>query len=318
MPVEDVGTPDVGRFEGGEPVGGRASGEVRGQCTLDCIAFVEPAGRLLVVEECVAAEQFSKLRDGGHGQRQVTVGCCVDSVGCTEIRMGVIAGRAFGLAAAVLEEHGQRFELEVDNRLEHADLHEAAFARNASTDEAGKDSLHQVGTGTNIGDGETHGHGSVAGIATEPGQPAHGLQQKILAGLASPGALAAIACDDAINNVGAQRPDRFIIEAEPFHDAGPEVVHEYIGLRDQAANIIGVLQRLKISRKALLIAIDGMKQCRLAVEFGIRDVELSANVACAGTFDLDDAGAEIGESQAGRRPGQELAEVEDRDAVERA
>jgi hypothetical protein len=52
-----------------------------------------------------------------------------------------------------------------------------------------------------------------------------------------------------------------------------------------------------------------MKERRVAVEGEVGNIELSAEIAFVRTLDLDNAGAEIGQTQRSGRAGEELREV---------
>ena len=289
---------------------------MRRQDGLDRIAFREPTAGFRIVEQRLAAEQLTELGDGAHGQRQVAVRRPVDAVGCAEVGVRVVAGRALNLLAAVLEVHRQRFELEVDDRLEHADLDQTALSGHAPPDQAGENALHQVRAGEDIGDREAHGHRAVARVAAEPGQATERLQQQVLPGLVFPRPLLAVTGDHAVNDLRVDRLHALVVEPVFLHHARTEVVDQNVGGRDQTLQLLTVVGVFQLGLETLLVAVDRVENARLPVEFPVGNVQLPTDVAAAWALDLDHAGAQVGQPEARRRPGQELAEVQNRDVFQ--
>ena len=248
-----------------------------------------------------AIQQAAEDGDGPHSQRQKAIGCLVDAVGGGEIGVGVINRAALGLFPAVVEMSRQHFELEVEYRFEQADLHQAALPGEAAADEAGEDALHQMRAGEEIHHCQAEGRRRAVGIAIEPDEAGYRLQQQVLARLVDPGTFIAVAGDFAIDDAGIDGADGFVIEAQPRHDARAEVLHDDIGLFDELLGALEIGWVFQIGGIAFLVAVDGMEERAFAVQFELGDIELAAEVATVGPFDLDDARAEIGQPQRGRR-----------------
>src|SRR5690606_31077017 len=96
---------------------------------------------------------------------------------------------------AVVEMGGEHFELQVEDALEEADLYESALAGQATAHEAGEDAPHEVRAGHQVGDGEAHRHGTLIGVAREPGEAGERLRQQVLARLVPPRTAVAVAGD---------------------------------------------------------------------------------------------------------------------------
>ncbi len=85
----------------------------------------------------------------------------------------------------------------------------------------------------------------------------------------------------------------------------------------QAAQRRQVGRVLEVDREALLAAVDGVEDRRIAADLGVAEIEPAREVAAVGALDLDDPGAEVGKAQRAVGPGQELAHVDDDDARQR-
>ena len=127
----------------------------------------------------------------------------------------------------------------------------------------------------------------------------------------------AVAGDRGIDDAGVDRPDRLVVEAEPLDDAGAEVLHAprrpWRAASRSAARSAGFLRssaRLSLQR---LMAWKMVESPPISVS---REVEPARQVAAVGPLDLDHPGAEVLQPQRRVGPGEELAQVDDDDAVE--
>jgi hypothetical protein len=77
-----------------------------------------------------------------------------------------------------------------------------------------------------------------------------------------------------------------------------------------------VFRRFKIGREGLFIAVDGMKERRIAVERKIGDVELPAEIANLWALDLDDAGSQVCKAQACGGSGKKLRKINNQKAFQ--
>ena len=110
--------------------------------------------------------------------------------------------------------------------------------------------------------------------------------------------------------------DRLPVEADLLHHPGAEVLDQGVGLGDEAFHFLQVRRILEVGAVAVLVAVDGVEEGAVALDPDIGDIELAADVAGAGPFNLDHAGTQIRQPHRRRGAGQELAEVENGEAFE--
>src|SRR5262249_16200679 len=121
---------------------------------------------------------------------------------------------------------------------------------------------------------------------------------------------------DPIDHFRVKPGDLIVAEAKPLHNPGPKILDEHIGTGDELLHLGQVFRIFQVSREALFVAVDGVKQRAVAVQFKVCDIKLSADVAGAGALNLDDPGAEVGQAHRRARPGQELAKIEHEQSFE--
>ena len=119
--------------------------------------------------------------------------------------------------------------------------------------------------------------------------------------------------DRAIDDVMLDLPERRIAQAEPVHDAGPEILHHHVGGGDEPAERrLAPLRALEIDGDRALAGV--LRQERRAhadpIEIGI-GAELTREIARARHLDLDHVGAELGELIAAEGAGEHVGEIED-------
>jgi hypothetical protein len=136
-----------------------------------------------------------------------------------------------------------------------------------------------------------------------------------MAGPRRAGAGLAIAGDRAIDDVGPDGADVVIAEAEPGHDARPELLDDDVGALDQRAQPRARGLVLQVQRHAFLATVEHGEIGAVGAPFRAVGPHL---LAAAGALDLDDLRAGLGKEQSRHRPRQERAEVEHGDARQRA
>src|SRR6516225_9862835 len=318
LPVQHVGAPDVGWFEDGQPVRGGAGLEVTGEDRFDAVAFGEPASRILVVEEWLTAEQFAQLGDASHGQCYVSVARAVHAVGRTEVRMGVVRCGALRWPATVVEVSGDRLELKVEHRFEHAHVHQSALVGDRTANKACENTLHQVHSAEDVGDRQSHRHRSLAGITAEPSQTREGLQQQVLPRQIAPWAFLPVAADLPVHQFRVELAHTCVGQLEPADDTWTEVVHDHVRLADELLHLFPSLRCLEVRGEALFVAVDRVENGRLTIEAHVRHIQTSAEIAGNGLLDFDHSRPEVRQPQARARTREELAQVDYQDTVERS
>jgi hypothetical protein len=167
------------------------------------------------------------------------------------------------------------------------------------------------------GDGQAHRHRRIAGASSQPKEARACLREEVLTRQSCPGPLLAVARDRAVDDAGVERADVVEAEALPLDHARAEVLHHHVGLRHEVAQERAVPLVAEVRGEALLVAVDGVEEAVGAADLCVRQVERAAEVALARPLDLDNAGAEIGELERGKRARKELAEVHHEEPVER-
>src|SRR5262245_39479340 len=153
-------------------------------------------------------------------------------------------------------------------------------------------------------------------------QPAHRLQDRVIAGARRVRPGLAEAGDGAIDDTGVDRPDRLIVEAVALEIADLVILHENVAALGDVANDLLPLGACDVDGDRLLVAvgaeIEGIVVVRLACRvFQVRRAKGAGVVAAAGALDLDHLGAEIGQHLCRQRASKHAREVENLDAGKR-
>ena len=119
--------------------------------------------------------------------------------------------------------------------------------------------------------------------------------------------------ESLVRNVDQPRKllrQRFVVEPERRHEAGPEILEHHVGLADQLEGARLALRRVDVEHDALLVAVERAEKA---------DAEPGqlARLVAARRLDLDDFGAQVGEDHSARRSHDHVREFDDADAVER-
>ncbi len=230
--------------------------------------------------------------------------------------MGRVLAVALDLERVVIELRAEQLELQVEHRLEQARLHEAALTRAEATHQQCGHALRDVAAEQVVGDRQADGDGPIRLRATQPGQPRDGLREQVLTWAIAPRTLGAVAGGTRVDDRGVDRLDRLVVQPDPLHDAGAEVLDEDVGMGDQLSDVGKVGGHLEVGRDGLLVAVHRVERDRVAVQHAAGERQGASDVAGARTLDLDDARTEVGESHRRDGAGQELAEVQHEQPVE--
>ena len=185
----------------------------------------------------------------------------------------------------------------------------------AALDQREQDADDRVRAGQRVAETEIRAHRRLAREAVHIAQPADRLAHRGEPGASGIRTVLAVAGDarvdqpriDLAHGVGSEPPF--------LHGAGPEVLDDHVGLLDQATRDVATLFLAQIHTDTFLVARQRAPPQRGAVAQG---APLAQRVASRGRFELDDLGTEVAEHAAGKRAGDELAEFDDTDAVQRA
>ena len=198
--------------------------------------------------------------------------------------------------------------------IEHGDVDGGALAGAVAADQSGDDSAVAEDAAQDVGDGGADPGGAAVFGAGSVHDPGDRLDDGVVGGLLVHGTVLAEPGDGADDQPRVLLDQVGRVQAEPGHDAGPEILDHHVGPRDHRLDqgkITGVLQ---VQGDAFLAEVREPVVLRDAV--GGEWSHQAGVVAGAGTFDLDDPGAGVGEHASARRAGQDPGEIDDRDAVQ--
>ena len=97
-------------------------------------------------------------------------------------------------------------------------------------------------------------------------------------------------------------------DAEPLGDAGPEALHDDVGLLDQREHRLDAVGALEVDADRAAAAVEHVGRRRLGV----------AAHDLAGPVDADDVGAHVGEEHGAERARADPGDLEDGDALQRS
>jgi hypothetical protein len=165
-----------------------------------------------------------------------------------------------------------------------------------------------VEAGEDVGIGDAGLLRRAAGLAGDVHDPAHRLDDEVVAGAGGVGTVLPEAGDRAVDDARVLRGDGGVVEAEPGEAADLEVLDHDIGRGGEAARGGEVLRVAEVEGDRALAAVG-------RVEVGGRAIlgegrAPAAGLVALGRLDLDDVGTEIGERLADPRAGEHAGELE--------
>ena len=111
--------------------------------------------------------------------------------------------------------------------------------------------------------------------------------------------------------------DGFIPETELVHHSRTKVFNQHVRLGDEVADFLQIGMILEVCGIALLVAVDRVEERAVTLDAEVGDIQLPADVAGAGTLDLDHARAKVREAHGGCGACQKLGEIENDEIFER-
>ena len=176
--------------------------------------------------------------------------------------------------------------------------------------ERGEHRDHPVGGGAHVHDRRPRAERLAAGPGHE-GEPRRHLGQ-----LVEEGARLVRAGEEAlerkIDDARVGPGQDVVAQAEGLHRAVGEVVDDHVrGGHEPQEERAGLRRPLEVDRDRALVAVEEVKVGRGA---GRHPARL---VALGGALDLDDVGPQVGEQEARGRPRDDVAQLEDAQALER-
>ena len=155
------------------------------------------------------------------------------------------------------------------------------------------------------------------GPSAAPGdahQPALGLHHRVVTGFRAPGSRLAEPGNRAINETRMLRREPLVPQPDPLHLRGSEIFDQHVGPREQRIQNRPRALVLEIERERLLVAVDAEEVGALAADKG--RPPRAGVVASPRLLDLDHSSSEVAQLHRAIRPGQDAAEIQDRQPFE--
>ena len=187
----------------------------------------------------------------------------------------------------------------------------------------GQDADGGVQAGEDVGQRHAHllraGAGFVIGHAGDAHQPAHGLDQEVVAGARGVGAALAEASDGAVDQARVDGVEAGVVQAVLLQAAGLEVFQHDVGFGRELLQLLLAFGAGHVDGDGALVAVGAEKVGRFARGLAVRILQVgrapgTGVVAVAGALDLDHIGAQIAQNLAGPGAGQHAGEIEHADA----
>ena len=223
---------------------------------------------------------------------------------------------ANGLRARAVQVADEGLELQVDRRGQQVDLDPTAPAVAPAAHQRGQDAHGQQRRAVVVGGGDTDRARALLSAAGDRHQAGEGLDQQVLARALGVGPVRPVAGGGGVDQPRVVGLERLESEAQPVHDAGPEVLGEHVGARRQLARDLEARGRFEVEGQRTLVAVAGQEQHALPVDrlVGAAPVALKG---AAQRLDRDHVGAQVGEQLNPHRAQKEVVEAEDPGAVQK-
>jgi hypothetical protein len=181
--------------------------------------------------------------------------------------------------------------------------------------ERGRDGPEGIGAGQHVGDEDAVVVGPRAAVLV--GQMGEviargGVDDGRVGGQSGRGPGLAIAGHGAEHEIGTHGPEGLVVEPEPLHHAGPEILHHEIGVGDQALDDVDGRGLLEIEHEAPLARIELPE----VAAHPVAQRRPGAHQLAVRGLDLHHVGAEVGQQPGAMRTGDGGREVEDAHAVQ--
>ena len=267
--------------------------------------------------------QARELPVVAHGQDHVAVGRGEVLVGHG---VGVGVAHALRHLAAVQVVHalvGQARHAHVQQRQVDVLAAAGVLARL----QRGQDGGAGVQPGEDVGERHAHLHRAAAvlavGAAGDAHQPAHALDQEVVAGAVRIRPALPEAGDGAVHQARVERAQGGIVQPVLRQAPGLEVLHQHVALLRQAPHQLLPLGAGEVDGHRLLVAVGAHVVGRLArgLAGGVGHVGRAPGarvVAAAGALHLDDLGAQVAQRLGGPGAGQHARQVQHLHVLQRA
>ena len=244
------------------------------------------------------------------GDQHIAVARRVQAVRCHVGQVRPLAGRHM---AQLLE--GRHEALHHRERgLVQCRVHQLAAAAGLAVEQRHHGAERAVHRGQIVGGSQGDAAGRPVRVAGQLADAGEGVADRPVAGPRGVRAGLAVAADAHHHQAGVERLHRVPAEAQALHHAGPVVLDQDIGVRQQPGEHLLAGRLLEIDRDAALAALDRHRLQRHAVG---EQAHLAHRVAL-GRLDLDDLGAEVGQQPATGRAGEGVAQLDHAHAGQRA
>ena len=144
----------------------------------------------------------------------------------------------------------------------------------------------------------SHGRAGDGGWpVARPGQVEQAGQACIVQVVSGPftvGTFGPIAAQRTVDEAGIHLGQRLVSQIQAFHHAGAKAFQEYVGSFDEPQQDGPSLVRFEVQGEALFAAVKGAKEKAFAA-FRVDGRHVAGPVAAAGTLDLDDLKAQVGQ-----------------------
>ena len=166
-----------------------------------------------------------------------------------------------------------------------------------------------------VDDGRADRGGAAARRAGDADQAGPGLHQDVLAGLQRHRTGRAEAGGRCEDDVGVDRAEFRLAEAELAEDAGAEILHHHVGAGDQPTGDLTAFLALQVDADRALVAVGAEIEAAdpLAEDVGAGPAPFMRAID---RLDLDHVGAHVGQILRARRTLQEVAKADDANSVE--
>ncbi len=154
-----------------------------------------------------------------------------------------------------------------------------------------------------------------AGETVEVPQPAGRFGHRGVTGLVCVGPGLPVARHPDQDDARVALAEHVVTQVPLLQRAGTEVLHHDVGFLDQIKEQLAAARSAQVQRDGLLVASVHRPENVVPVDFGLPPGP--QRIRCTGWFHLDDLGAHVAEQSAGERTGDQRAQLEHPDAVQR-
>ena len=180
----------------------------------------------------------------------------------------------------------------------------------------GERALHGEHAGQAVAQRQGQPRGRPAGEAVHVPQSAGGFGHRGVTRLVRLGAGLSVTGHAHQDDAPIAFAQHVVTEIPLLQGAGPEVLDDDVGLLDEVEEELAALGLAQVQRHGLLVARVDRPEEVVSVEFGLTPG--AQRIWGAWWLDLDDLGAHVAQQSPGERSGDQRADLDDPDAVERA